>query len=170
MRTFYDEISKIAGNVVTVKAQGIGYDELAVIASSHGSSLAQVIRLEDDQVSLQIFGGTEGTSNADKIRFLGHSFQVPFSDSLLGRVFDGSCRPRDDRPDVKAENVDVVQFSGPHPAGLPSTHIHFVSAVNIHKFVWHLDYQHMLILNYQRCLSLNYLQLRSPQSGFFVQP
>ena len=107
MRVFYDEISQIAGNVVTVKAQGIGYDELAVITTDHGSSLAQVIRLEDDQVSLQIFGGTEGVSTGDKIRFLGHSFQVPFSDALLGRVFDGSGRPRDDRPEVKADAVET---------------------------------------------------------------
>ena len=75
MRKFYDEISKIAGNVVAVKAQGIGYDDLAVVTTDHRSSLAQVIRLEDDQVSLQIFGGTEGVSNEDKIRFLGHSFK-----------------------------------------------------------------------------------------------
>jgi len=107
MRTFYDEISQIAGNVVTVKAQGIGYDELAVITTSHGSSLAQVIRLEDDQVSLQIFGGTEGVSNGDKIRFLGHSFTVPFSDTLLGRVFDGSGRPRDGRSEVKAGAIEI---------------------------------------------------------------
>ncbi|MEJ2705732.1 MAG: V-type ATP synthase subunit B [Sedimentisphaerales bacterium] len=107
MRTFYDEISQIAGNVVTVKAQGIGYDELAVISTDHGSSLAQVIRLEDDQVSLQIFAGTEGVSTGDKIRFLGHSFKVPFADALLGRIFDGSGRPRDGRPEVKAETVEI---------------------------------------------------------------
>ena len=107
MRTYYDEISKIAGNVVTVKAQGIGYDELAIITTNHGPSLAQVIRLEDDQVSLQIFAGTEGVSTGDKIRFLGHSFQVPFGDDLLGRVFDGSGRPRDGRPEVKAETVET---------------------------------------------------------------
>jgi V/A-type H+-transporting ATPase subunit B len=107
MRTFYDEISQIAGNVVTVKAEGIGYDELAVIATDHGSSLAQVIRLEDDQVSLQIFAGTEGVSTGDKIRFLGHSFKVPFTDALLGRVFDGSGNPRDNRPEVKAETVEI---------------------------------------------------------------
>jgi len=83
MRTFYDEITKIAGNVVTVKAQGIAYDDLAVITTGHGTSLAQVIRMEDDQVSLQIFGGTEGVSTGDKIRFLGHSFKVPFGDALL---------------------------------------------------------------------------------------
>jgi len=107
MRTYYDEISQIAGNVVTVKAQGIGYDELAIITTNHGPSLAQVIRLEDDQVSLQIFAGTEGVSTGDKIRFLGHSFQVPFGDDLLGRVFDGSGRPRDGRPEVKAETVET---------------------------------------------------------------
>jgi V/A-type H+-transporting ATPase subunit B len=107
MRTFYDEISQIAGNVVTVKAQGIGYDELAVITTNSGSSLAQVIRLEEDQVSLQIFGGTEGVSTGDKIRFLGHSFKVPFSDALLGRVFDGSGRPRDGRSEVRAETVEI---------------------------------------------------------------
>jgi V/A-type H+-transporting ATPase subunit B len=107
MRTFYDEISQIAGNVVTVKAQGIGYDELAVITTQDSSSLAQVIRLEDDQVSLQIFAGTEGVSTGDKIRFLGHSFEVPFGDALLGRVFDGSGRPRDGRPEVKAKAVET---------------------------------------------------------------
>ncbi len=107
MRTFYDEITKIAGTVVTVKATGIGYDELAVINTDQGSSLAQVIRLEDDQVSLQVFGGTEGLSNGDKIRFLGQSFQVPFTDDLLGRVFDGSGKPRDGRPEVKADTVEI---------------------------------------------------------------
>jgi len=107
MRTFYDEISQIAGNVVTVKAQGIGYDELAVITTQDSSSLAQVIRLEDDQVSLQIFAGTEGVSTGDKIRFLGHSFKVPFGDALLGRVFDGSGNPRDGRPEVKAKPVEI---------------------------------------------------------------
>ena len=50
MKTYYDEISAIAGNVVTVKAQGIGYDELAVITAAHGSSLAQVIRIEDEDL------------------------------------------------------------------------------------------------------------------------
>ena len=107
MRTFYDEITKIAGTVVTVKATGIGYDELAVITTDQGASLAQVIRLEDDQVSLQVFGGTEGLSNGDKIRFLGQSFQVPFTDDLLGRVFDGSGQPRDGRPEVKGDTVEI---------------------------------------------------------------
>ena len=107
MRKYFDEITRIAGNVVTVTASGVGYDELAVISSGRTSSLAQVIRLEGDQVSLQIFSGTQGVSTGDRVRFLGKPMQVAFSDDLLGRVFDGSGRPRDDRPEIQGEQVDI---------------------------------------------------------------
>jgi len=107
MRKYFDEITRIAGNVVTVMGGGVGYDELAVITSKHGTSLAQVIRLEGEQVSLQVFAGTQGVSTGDKVRFLGHSMDTPFSDDLLGRVFDGSGRPRDGRPEVQGMAVEL---------------------------------------------------------------
>ena len=107
MRKYYDEITKIAGNVVTVRASGIGYDELAVVHTGHGSSLAQVIRLEGDQVSLQVFSGTQGISNNDRIEFLGRPMEVAFTDDLLGRVFNGSGEPRDDRPHVEGEEIPI---------------------------------------------------------------
>ncbi|MBI2504171.1 MAG: Na(+)-translocating NADH-quinone reductase subunit A [Candidatus Latescibacteria bacterium] len=37
--------------------------------------------------------------------------------------------------------VTVAEFRGPHPAGLPGTHIHFLDPVGPHKAVWHLNYQ-----------------------------
>ncbi len=49
--------------------------------------------------------------------------------------------------DIAVSNVaTVAEFSGPHPAGLPSTHIHFIDPVNINKFVWHLDYQAVIAI------------------------
>ncbi len=107
MRQYYDEITRIAGNVVTVTASGIGYDELAVITTDRGPSLAQVIQLQSDQVSLQVFAGTQGVSTGDKIRFLGRPMQVPFSDKLLGRIFTGSGKPRDDRPEIQEGFIDI---------------------------------------------------------------
>ena len=83
MRKYYDQITRSAGNVVTVTASDVGYDELAVITTRTGSSLAQVIHLEGDQVSLQVFAGTQGVSTGDRVHFLGHAMQVPFSDDLL---------------------------------------------------------------------------------------
>jgi len=107
MRKYFDAIQRIAGNVVTVNASGVGYDDLAVITSTRGDSLAQVIRLEGQQVSLQVFAGAQGVLNNDRVRFLHRPMQVPFSDGLLGRVFDGSVRPRDGRGPVTGEQIDI---------------------------------------------------------------
>ena len=107
MRKYYDQITRIAGNVVTVGATGVGYDELAIVTGDRRSSLARVIHLEGNQVSLEVFAGTQGVSTSDRVRFLGHPMQVPFSEDLLGRVFDGAGRPRDGRPDVQAPPVDI---------------------------------------------------------------
>ena len=107
MRKYFDAIQRIAGNVVTVNATGVGYDELAVISSARGDSLAQVIRLDGPQVSLQVFAGAQGVSNNDRVRFLHRPMQVPFSEGLLGRVFDGSARPRDGRGSVSGEMIPI---------------------------------------------------------------
>lgn len=107
MRKTFDEITRIAGNVATVKARGVGYEELAVITSSYGPSLAQVIRLDRDEVSLQIFSGTEGVSTGDRVHFLGRPMQVPFAETMFGRVFDGSGAPRDERPAITSKRVDI---------------------------------------------------------------
>ena len=107
MRKYFDEISRIAGDVVTVNASGVGFDELAVIQSDRGESFGQVIRLEGQQVSLQVFAGSQGVSTNDRVRFLQRPMQVPFSENLLGRVLDGSGRPRDGRGEVTGEATDI---------------------------------------------------------------
>jgi len=107
MRKYYDDISRIAGNVVNVTAAGAGYDELAVLSSEATESLAQVIRLEGDTVALQVFSGTQGVANNDRIRLLHQPMQVPFTEALLGRVFDGSGRPRDGRGPVEADEIPI---------------------------------------------------------------
>jgi V/A-type H+-transporting ATPase subunit B len=107
MRKYFDEITRIAGNVVTVTATGVAYDELAVISGGGRSSLAQVIRLEHNQVSLQVFAGTQGVSTGDRLRFLGRAMQVQFTDELFGRIFDGAGEPRDGRPEVRGEPVEI---------------------------------------------------------------
>jgi len=47
---------------------------------------------------------------------------------------------------VSADSVQTEEFSGPHPAGLPSTHIHFLDPVNAEKQVWHIDYQAVIAI------------------------
>ncbi|MCS2163973.1 Na(+)-translocating NADH-quinone reductase subunit A [Scandinavium sp. H11S7] len=42
--------------------------------------------------------------------------------------------------------VTFNEFSGPHPAGLPGTHIHFLEPVSLNKQVWHLNYQDVIAI------------------------
>jgi V/A-type H+-transporting ATPase subunit B len=115
MRKVYSKIESIAGNVITVSAEGIKYDELAEVTSAHGKSLAQVIKLSDDKVSLQVFSGGRGVSTNDEVRFLGYSMQVSVSDNLLGRIFNGSGEPRDNGPSLY-ENMTEIGGPSVNPA------------------------------------------------------
>jgi V/A-type H+-transporting ATPase subunit B len=110
MRKVYSKIDEIAGNVITVTASDIRYGELAVVSSKHGDSLAEVIRMMEDKVVLQVYSGSRGISTGDEVRFLGHPMQVSFSDDLLGRVFDGGAKPRDKGPEL-TENL--IEIGGP---------------------------------------------------------
>ncbi len=110
MRKVYSKIDEIAGNVITVSATGVRYGELAVVSSAHGDSLAEVIRLYEEKVVLQVFSGSRGVSTGDQTRFLGHPMQVSFSDDLLGRIFDGGGNPRDKGP---ALTENLIEIGGP---------------------------------------------------------
>lgn len=64
---------------------------------------------------------------------------------LLTRLTEGRtyvcCRSDAALPDVAGDRIARVTFEGPHPAGLPGTHIHLLDPVHAEKTVWHLNYQ-----------------------------
>ena len=86
MQKVYTKIESIVGNVVTVRASDVRLGDLALV----GESYANVIKLDKDLVTLQVFSGTQGVSTTDSVRFLGRPMMVSFSDHLLGRIFDGA--------------------------------------------------------------------------------
>ena len=110
MRKVYHKIIQIAGNVITVEADNVAYNDLAEVTSARGTSLAQVIRLQDNKVYLQVFAGSRGISTGDEVRFLGYPMKVSSSTDLLGRVFNGAGKPRDMRPEI---NSDMIEIGGP---------------------------------------------------------
>lgn len=106
MNKVYTKIESIVGDVITVRAEGVRYNDLAIV----GKSFANVIKLDGNLVSLQVFAGAKGISTNDAVRFLGVPMKVSFSDNLLGRVFDGSGRPRDNGP---ALEDNMIEIGGP---------------------------------------------------------
>ena len=110
MHKVYHRVETIAGNVINIRAEGVKYRELAEVSSRNGTSLAQVIRIAGDLVSLQVFAGGRGVATDASVRFLGEAMTVPFSDALLGRIFTGSAQPRDRGP---ALSDDTIAIGGP---------------------------------------------------------
>lgn len=115
MRKVYRKIIQVAGNVITVEADDVAYNDLAEITSKRGVSLAQVIRLQGGKVFLQVFAGSRGISTNDEVRFLGTPMKISCSDSLLGRVFTGGGLPRDNRPSL-SENMQEIGGPSVNPA------------------------------------------------------
>ena len=107
MHKVYHQIDNISGSVVTLRAQGVKNRELAEIDSRVGASLAQVIKLAGDEVTLQVFAVARGVATDAQVRFLGHPMQVPFGEELLGRVFTGSAKPRDNGPELTMNPTDI---------------------------------------------------------------
>ncbi|MDD6578496.1 MAG: V-type ATP synthase subunit B [Lachnospiraceae bacterium] len=103
MQKVYTKIESIVGNVVTVRAEGIRNGDLALV----GDSYANVIKLDGDLVSLQVFAGAQGVSTNDPVRFLGRPMQVSFSEHLLGRIFNGAGVPRDNGPALTENMIDI---------------------------------------------------------------
>ncbi|MCL2243025.1 MAG: V-type ATP synthase subunit B [Treponema sp.] len=110
MNKVYSKIESITGSVITVRAEGVRYGDLAEVDTVFGTSLAEVNRLQNDIVSLQVFAGGRGISTGDTVRFLGRPMQVPFSENLMGRVFSGSGKPRDNGP---ALYENLIPIGGP---------------------------------------------------------
>lgn len=136
MNIEYSRITRIQGDIISVPASGIAYGDLATVKSRHGASLAQVIRLRGDEVSLQVFAGSRGVSTGDTVRFLGHPMRVPFGDALMGRIFNGSGDPIDQGPSLHA--LPPVTLGGPAvnpirrviPRGFIETRVPMVDVFN----------------------------------------
>ena len=110
MLKVYHKIIRIAGSVITVEADNVAYNELAEVTGERGTSLAQVIRIDSGKVYLQVFSGSRGINTGDQVRFLGREMRVSASEDLLGRIFNGRGVPRDNRPEI---NSDLIEIGGP---------------------------------------------------------
>lgn len=107
----YENIDSIGRAILTIKADGVHNKELAEVIYPNGQrAFAQVIALEGDQVTLQLFGGGFGVSTNCKIRFLGKPMQVGFSDDMLGRIYSGNGQPVDGGPELLS---DMIRVAGP---------------------------------------------------------
>ena len=99
----YTKITQITKATCSLKATNVGYDELATVEGK----LAQVVRIIGDEITLQVFGGTEGIPTNAEVVFLGKAPSLKVSEQLAGRFFDALGNPIDGGPIPEGEEREI---------------------------------------------------------------
>ena len=99
----YTKITRITKATCSLNASGVGNEELATV----NGKLAQVVKIEGEEVTLQVFEGTEGIPTNAEIVFLGKAPSLKVSDQLAGRFFNSFGDPIDGGPEVEGEEREI---------------------------------------------------------------
>ena len=120
------------------KVEDVKFEELAEIELPDGEIRhGKVLEVSDDRALVQLFEGARGVSaSGGKVRFLGKGVEMPVSEDILGRVFDGQGRPIDDGPEILPEKrLDINgeplnPFARDYPSEFIQTGISCIDGLN----------------------------------------
>ena len=99
----YTKIEQITKATCTLRATGVGYEELAMVAGKE----AQVVKIMDDMITLQVFAGTEGIPTNAEVVFMGKAPSLKVGDALAGRFFNAYGQPIDGGPEADGEEREI---------------------------------------------------------------
>ena len=115
----YKTIQEVVGPLMLVKnVEGVTYDELGeIILPSGDKRLCKVLEVNGQDALVQLFEASTGINLKDSsVRFLGHGTELAVSPDMLGRVFDGMGRPKDDGPELIPEKMLDINGLAMNPA------------------------------------------------------
>lgn len=99
----YTKINNITKATCTLNATGVGNEEIALIQGR----LSQVVKIVGNEVTLQVFPGTEGISTDAEVVFLGRAPVLKVGDELCGRFFNAFGDPIDGGPVIDGEEREI---------------------------------------------------------------
>ena len=83
-------VTGIVSNLVTVKVDGpVAENEICYIDLQGVKMMAEVIKVNGDTASVQVFESTRGLKNGDTVEFEGRMLEVQLGPGLLSSVYDG---------------------------------------------------------------------------------
>jgi len=106
MRKEYNTVKEVVGPLMIVEGvEGVKFDELVDIELKSGEKRrGRVLELNGDKAMVQLFEGSAGINlNSTKVKFLGRPLELGVSEDMIGRIFDGLGRPKDDGPKIIPE-------------------------------------------------------------------
>ncbi|MCK4264605.1 MAG: V-type ATP synthase subunit B [Candidatus Aminicenantes bacterium] len=114
----YLTVSNIVGPLLIVeKIREVKYGELVEIETAAGVlRRGTVLDVSTERAIVQVFEGTVGLDvDKSRVRFLGRSQQLGVSEEIIGRIFDGSGKPKDRGPQIIAEKMLDINGSPINP-------------------------------------------------------
>lgn len=99
----YTQITAITKATCSLKADNVGNEELALV----NGKLAQVVKIMGDEITLQVFEGTEGIPTNAEVVFLGKAPSLKVSDQLCGRIFNAYGNPIDGGSAIEGEEREI---------------------------------------------------------------
>ena len=118
MRIEYTGLSEIKGSLVALDGvKDARYDELIELTLEDGTRRrGRVILIEGERVVAEVFEGTSGIDMAGtSTRLTGKPMEIPLSEEILGRIFDGTGRPADGLSEVYAEEMRDINGAAINP-------------------------------------------------------
>ena len=114
----YKTIKEVVGPLMMVEGvEGIKYEELVEIETQKGElRRGRVLEVNGDKAVVQLFENSAGINLKDsKVRFLGRPLSRGVSEDMIGRVFDGLGRPKDNGPKIIPEKTLDINGTAINP-------------------------------------------------------
>lgn len=98
----YRGVKEIKGSLVIVEGIGeAGFNEMVEVIGSDGKrKIGRVLETSSKYAVVQILGKEEGLQTDLFIHFIGTTFQIPLSEEVIGRIFNGRFEPIDNLPPI----------------------------------------------------------------------
>ncbi len=115
----YSRVTEIRGPLVIVEGvSAVSYDEIVEVELPTGEiRRGRVLDVSRGLAVVQVFEGTTGiTATGTKVKFLGRPLELPVSEDMLGRVFNGLGEPIDGGPKIVAEDERDINGAPLNPA------------------------------------------------------
>lgn len=135
----YRTVKEVVGPLMLVESvENVNFDELVEIEIQTGEiRRGRVLEINEDKALIQLFEGSAGINlKGSKAKFLGRSLEIGVSEDMLGRVFDGLGRPKDDGPRIIPDQrrdingVPINPVSRNYPSEFIQTGISAIDGLN----------------------------------------
>lgn len=116
----YRSVKEIVGPLMVVEnVEGVKFDELVDIEIQTGERRrGKVLEVNGSKAVVQLFEGSAGINLENTtVRFLGKPLSLDVSEDMLGRIFDGMGKPKDNGPAILPDKIVDINGEAINPVG-----------------------------------------------------